>query len=60
MTDLVPHILLTTGTFILAGLDKGVTGLGWLRARVRPEIFRLGFFAGLLVLGDELLLRGLT
>lgn len=40
----------------LAGMLLG----GWLRARVRPETFRLGFFAGLLVLGGELLLRGLT
>ncbi|WMT74845.1 sulfite exporter TauE/SafE family protein [Bradyrhizobium sp. Ash2021] len=40
----------------LAGMVLG----GWLRARVRPETFRLGFFAGLLVLGGELLLRGLT
>src|ERR1700745_3883952 len=28
MADLLPHILLITGTFILAGLVKGVTGLG--------------------------------
>ena len=28
MTDLFPHILLITGTFIVAGLVKGVTGLG--------------------------------
>lgn len=28
MTDLLPHILLITGTFIVAGLVKGVTGLG--------------------------------
>ena len=28
MTDLLPHIVLITGTFILAGLVKGVTGLG--------------------------------
>ena len=28
MTDLLPHIMLITGTFILAGLVKGVTGLG--------------------------------
>jgi uncharacterized protein len=33
---------------------------GWVRARVRPETFRLIFFAGLLVLGGELLWRGLT
>ena len=27
---------------------------GWLRARVRPEAFRLCFFLGLLALGAEL------
>ena len=40
----------------LAGMVLG----GWLRARVRPETFRLIFFAGLLVLGGELFWRGLT
>jgi uncharacterized protein len=47
----------------LLALVPALTGMvlgGWLRARVRPETFRLGFFAGLLVLGGELLLRGLT
>lgn len=51
-----------TGTSLLA-LVPALAGMvlgGWLRARVRPETFRLGFFAGLLVLGGELLLRGLT
>jgi len=38
----------------LAGMALG----GWLRARVRPEIFRLCFFVGLLVLGGELVWRG--
>ena len=33
---------------------------GWLRSRVRPEIFRRGFFVGLLLLGGELIWRGLT
>ena len=28
MSDLLPHLLLVTGTFILAGLVKGVSGLG--------------------------------
>src|SRR6266403_3727994 len=28
MTDLLPNVLLITGTFILAGLVKGTTGLG--------------------------------
>lgn len=40
----------------LAGMALG----GWLRGRVRPEMFRVLFFAGLLVLGGELLLRGLA
>ena len=39
----------------LAGMALG----GWLRGRVRPETFRRLFFAGLLVLGGELLVRGL-
>ena len=40
----------------LAGMALG----GWLRARVRPETFRLCFFVGLLVLGGELVWRGLV
>ena len=40
----------------LAGMALG----GWLRARVRPETFRLCFFVGLLVLGGELVWRGLA
>ena len=40
----------------LAGMVLG----GRLRVRVRPETFRLFFFAGLLVLGGELFWRGLT
>lgn len=40
----------------LAGMTLG----GWVRGRVRPEVFRVLFFAGLLVLGGELLVRGLT
>jgi uncharacterized protein len=51
-----------TGTSLLA-LVPALAGMvlgGWLRALVRPETFRLGFFASLLVLGGELLLRGLT
>ncbi len=40
----------------LAGMALG----GWLRARVRPETFRLCFFVGLLVLGSELTWRGLA
>jgi uncharacterized membrane protein YfcA len=38
----------------LAGMALG----GWLRARVRPETFRLCFFLGLLALGAELVWRG--
>ncbi len=40
----------------LAGMWIG----GWLRAHVRPEIFRRGFFVGLLLLGSELIWRGLA
>jgi len=40
----------------LAGMALG----GWLRARARPETFRLCFFVGLLGLGVELVWRGLT
>ena len=40
----------------LAGMALG----GWLRARVRLETFRLCFFVGLLVLGGELVWRGLA
>lgn len=40
----------------LAGMAPG----GWLRARARPETFRLCFFVGLPVLGGELVRRGLA
>ena len=40
--------------------DRLFRDRGWLRGRVRPETFRVLFFAGLLVLGGELLVRGLT
>ncbi|MBP0444818.1 sulfite exporter TauE/SafE family protein [Roseomonas sp. SSH11] len=33
---------------------------GWLRLRLRPESFRRGFFIGLLILGGELIWRGLA
>jgi uncharacterized membrane protein YfcA len=39
----------------LAGMAIGQ----WVRLRVRPEMFRRCFFAGLLVLGADLLMRGL-
>lgn len=54
--------LAATGTSLLA-LAPALAGMalgGWLRARVRPETFRLCFFVGLLVLGGELLWRGLA
>lgn len=50
------------GTSLLA-LGPALAGMafgGWLRARVRPETFRLCFFVGLLVLGGELVWRGLA
>ncbi len=40
----------------LAGMWLG----GWLRLRVRPETLRLCFFVGLLLLGVELIWRGLA
>lgn len=54
--------LAITGTSLLALLPAlaGMTLGGWLRARVRPETFRLCFSVGLLVLGGELLWRGLV
>jgi len=51
-----------TGTSLLA-LVPALAGMalgGWLRARVRPETFRPCFFVGLLVLGGELVWRGLA
>lgn len=40
----------------LAGMTLG----GWLRTRVKPETFRVCFFVGLLMLGGELVWRGLA
>ena len=40
----------------LVGMALG----GWLRARVRPDTFRLCFFVGLLALGGELVWRGVA
>ncbi len=54
--------LQAVGTSLLA-LGPALAGMalgGWLRARVRPETFRLCFFVGLLVLGGELVWRGLA
>ncbi|MBL6456609.1 sulfite exporter TauE/SafE family protein [Belnapia sp. T6] len=50
----------TAGVSLLALVPAllGMAAGGWLRARVRPETFRLCFFLGLLVLGGELLWRG--
>jgi len=52
----------TSATSLLAVLPAlaGMWLGGWLRSRVRPETFRRGFFVGLLLLGGELILRGLT
>jgi uncharacterized membrane protein YfcA len=50
-------------TASLAALAPALAGMAlgsWLRARVQPETFRLCFFLGLLVLGIELLWRGLA
>lgn len=52
--------LQAAGTSLLA-LAPALAGMalgGWLRARVRPETFRLCFFVGLLALGAELIWRG--
>jgi uncharacterized membrane protein YfcA len=54
--------LAATGASLLALLPAlaGMTFGGWLRARVRPETFRLCFFVGLLALGVELIWKGLS
>jgi uncharacterized membrane protein YfcA len=54
--------LATSGTSLLAVLPAliGMWLGGWLRLRVRPETFRRGFFIGLLILGGELIWRGLA
>jgi hypothetical protein len=51
-----------TGASLLAVLPAlaGMALGGWLRARVRPETFRLCFFVGLLALGGELVWKGLA
>lgn len=38
----------------------GMAAGGWLRKRVRPAVFRVCFFAGLMVLGAELMWRGVA
>jgi uncharacterized membrane protein YfcA len=54
--------LATSATSALAVLPAlvGMAFGGWLRARSRPEIFRLCFFVGLLLLGGELAWRGIA
>lgn len=54
--------LAASGTSLLAVLPAlaGMWLGGWLRLRVRPETFRRGFFIGLLLLGGELIWRGLA
>jgi hypothetical protein len=51
-----------TGASLLAVLPAlaGMALGGWLRARVKPETFRLCFFCGLLALGGELVWKGLA
>lgn len=48
--------LSNAGTSALALVGMGVGQ--WLRQRIRPEVFRLCFFLGLLMLGGDLVLRG--
>jgi uncharacterized membrane protein YfcA len=54
--------LATSATSVLAVLPAlvGMALGNWLRARIRPEIFRLCFFVGLLLLGGELMWRGMA
>jgi uncharacterized membrane protein YfcA len=54
--------LAASGISLLAVLPAlvGMWFGGWLRLRVRPETFRRGFFIGLLILGGELIWRGLA
>ncbi len=56
-------LLVTVSATSLLAVVPALAGMwlgGWLRSRVRPEIFRRGFFVGLLLLGGELIWRGLT
>jgi uncharacterized membrane protein YfcA len=54
--------LAASGISLLAVLPAlvGMWFGGWLRLRVWPETFRRGFFIGLLILGGELIWRGLA
>ncbi len=56
----LPLQAMTTSLLALVPALAGMALGGWLRARVRPETFRLCFFLGLLVLGGELVWRGLA
>ncbi len=56
----LPLQAMTTSLLALVPALAGMALGGWLRARVRPETFRLCFFVGLLVLAGELVWRGLA
>ncbi len=56
----LPMVAAGTSLFALAPALAGMALGGWMRARVRPETFRLCFFVGLLALGGELIWRGLA
>jgi uncharacterized membrane protein YfcA len=53
---------LSNATTSALAVAPALVGMGvgqWLRKRIRPEIFRLCFFLGLLMLGADLAVRGL-
>ena len=56
----LPFAATSTSLFALLPALAGMMLGGWLRARVRPETFRIWFFVGLLALGGELLWKGLA
>ena len=56
----LPFAATGTSLLALAPALAGMTLGGWLRTQVRPEAFSLFFFVGLLVLGAELVWRGLA
>lgn len=60
MHDALP--LAAAGVSLLAVVPAlvGMSFGGWLRARARPETFRTCFFVSLLMLGSELVWRGLA
>lgn len=57
--DTLPMQAAGASLLALAPALAGMAGGGWLRAWVRPDVFRLCFFLGLLALGVELAWRGL-